>query len=524
MVENSSVPNGPDAYRSYIGATLGEYRLDQVLEESEVGPIFLARTSQASFRVQLLTVPPDLASQDRMVWLGRFQREANLVASLRHPGLLPLLDYGIYQSFPYLVMPRLKMTSLSAYLSKQGALDTLLASRYLDQIADALEYAHAQAALHLSLSTDCIFVKEDNSLVVANLGIVRMVETGGTTASLAAQEQERNHFILRDRQGRALYGLGPGSSPAPEQLLVNPVDTYTDVYALGAVLYRMLTGHRVFRGTNAAELAQQHLTAPVPPLSKWRAGIAPQVDALIAKAMSKEPSQRFRQPGLVANAYHDSVAPNDTQRRAFAVGAPSLVSTQASRDAAMAAAPLAPKQVGPRPSSARPSGTPRGTAGRANNAGISRRRLLVGGGAAVAIVAVTVFASHYLIGTTTPGGTTTTNGGGPGSTGGSGGHAGTVIAHTSDVQVNSAKTFPIANQQNPGVLVHLQNNSFVAFDSTCTHAGCAVAYNPQDHLLECPCHGASFDPAKGASVVQGPATTPLTSIPIKVNADNTITT
>src|SRR5579864_2162576 len=93
MAEYSSVSKGPGTYRPYIGATLGEYRLDQLLDESDTGPIFLARARQASFRLHLLTVPPDLTPQDRMVLLGHFQREANLISSLQHPGLLPLLDY-----------------------------------------------------------------------------------------------------------------------------------------------------------------------------------------------------------------------------------------------------------------------------------------------------------------------------------------------------------------------------------------------------------------------------------------------
>lgn len=100
----------------------------------------------------------------------------------------------------------------------------------------------------------------------------------------------------------------------------------------------------------------------------------------------------------------------------------------------------------------------------------------------------------------------------------------TAIAQESAVPTNSAVTFTIPSNGDPGVLVHLNNGQFVAFDAVCTHAGCPVQYDPSSQYLLCPCHGAEFDPANAAAVVQGPTNTPLPSVPIHVdNASGAIT-
>ncbi len=117
----------------------------------------------------------------------------------------------------------------------------------------------------------------------------------------------------------------------------------------------------------------------------------------------------------------------------------------------------------------------------------------------------------------------TTSSGGTSVTPAAGSTSGT-IAQISAVPKNSSATFTLPSNGDPGVLVHLNNGQFVAFDATCTHAGCPVSYDPGSQLLLCPCHGAQFDPAKGAAVVAGPTNTPLTSVPINVdNSSGTIT-
>lgn len=102
--------------------------------------------------------------------------------------------------------------------------------------------------------------------------------------------------------------------------------------------------------------------------------------------------------------------------------------------------------------------------------------------------------------------------------------SGSTIAQVSQVPDNSSVNFTLASNGDPGILVRLNGGQFVAYDATCTHAGCPVDYDPGSQMLICPCHGATFDPSKSAAVVQGPAATPLTNLPINVdNATGNIT-
>jgi hypothetical protein len=286
---------------SLVGATLGKYRLEEVVEQSKLGPLFTARSSdapQARYLVRVLAVQP-FASQEALgTYWKRFQQQASSIATLQHPYILPLVDYGIADVTPYAVWPHVPVRSLSARLAQSGPVDPLTVGRYLDQIAAALEYAHERATLHCNLGTDCLLLQPDGHVVVADLGVRRMIELSG--------------------EGQWSYAFfGSVEACAPEQLLGGHVDTYTDVYALGAVVYRLLIGHPVFGGNTFEDIAQQHLSASIPPLSLWQAGLPAGLDALIATAMAKEPAARFPHPGALANAYHDIVAPNRMTRVPF---------------------------------------------------------------------------------------------------------------------------------------------------------------------------------------------------------------
>jgi Rieske Fe-S protein len=162
----------------------------------------------------------------------------------------------------------------------------------------------------------------------------------------------------------------------------------------------------------------------------------------------------------------------------------------------------------------------------------SRRTILrVFGAAGVIVVGnVLAVALHAISGagnapSANPGTGTTTGTSGGGGTGGGGGgtgSSGNVIGNKNNIPLNSATTFNVAGNNDPGVLIHNPDDTFVAYDAVCTHVGCTVAYNSKSKHLECPCHGSVFDPASQGKVLTGPARAPLSNIKITISSSGDI--
>jgi serine/threonine protein kinase len=517
--------NNHFAFTQLVGQTVNIYTLDNLIEQREIGAAYLAheRASRQIYRLVLFPLPSLLSAEERIVLLGSFQhqmREVMDVLSRDTTGaqhLLPLLDTGSFQNMLYYVTPVISQVTLTTWLAGQGPMNAFVAGQYLDQLASALEYAHHKALLHGDVTTDAIWCYPDGRCALTDLGVMPILQR-----------------IRSDQAPAAFYQARPNATPAPEQLLGQAIHTSTDVYALGALLYRLLTGHRVFGDVSPEQILEQHLYAPVPSLAIWQrvlsghGDVTAALDALLSRAMAKDPLQRIQHPAQLANAYHQLIAPHDASR-------------------VPVASPLADSLVAPLPEVIETLEKPRSEAElqkeHLRKLAARRRALLFLGGSAVAAGVLTLGVKEMLGGRTTPStvssqssgssgvvqATTGTNAQVTATAAGSATSApisGKVIGHAASIPVNSAITFPNPdpNSSQDGVLVHLSDNQFVAFDSSCTHhPDCAVQYVSQDKLLECPCHGAEFDPANHASVVQGPAPTPLAPIAITVYPDGTIT-
>ncbi|MEN9937650.1 MAG: hypothetical protein RLZZ387_4229 [Chloroflexota bacterium] len=309
-----------------IGRRLARYDIIELLGRGGMAAVYRARDTALQRDVALKVLYPHYTYDQGLI--ERFQREAVVAARLDHPGIVPIYDVGEADGLTYIAMKLLGRRSLADLLRERDTLTPEQLAPIVDQIAAALDYAHQRGVVHRDIKPANIILDEhlgqdegrgaDARAVITDFGIARSLDTPGTT-------------------GTGMM-IGTPDYMAPEQVRgERHIDGRTDVYALGVLIYRALTGRRPFEGTTQEVLIGHLEGAPVPP-SQLDPSLPPAVDQVVRRAMSRRPEARYQTAGELARALRQASG---------AAGA--LFSSQAPRPADLgAAAPYAPPQPPPR--------------------------------------------------------------------------------------------------------------------------------------------------------------------------------
>jgi eukaryotic-like serine/threonine-protein kinase len=264
-----------------IGSTLGgRYRLVELLGQGGMATIYRARDAQLERDVAVKLLRPELGRDPD--FLARFRDEARSAASLSHPNIVAVFDFGEEVSGPYIVMELVEGEDLASIIRSQGPLPPRQAARITAEVAKALQAAHSRGIVHRDVKPSNILVARDGRVKVADFGIARAVTESQLT--LPGTTMGSVHYF------------------SPEQARGEVATAASDVYALGIVLYESLTGQRPFSGDGAAAVALARLTSTPPRPSALRAGVPAELDQIVLRAMALEPDARFPSAAAMASA------------------------------------------------------------------------------------------------------------------------------------------------------------------------------------------------------------------------------
>ena len=276
-----------------IGQMLGPYRVLEKLGAGGMGEVYKAKDTRLDRSVAIKILPPEFSGDpDRRT---RFEREAKTIAGLAHPHICTLHDVGDHDGSLYLVMEHLVGDTLADRLQK-GPLPLEQALTVATEIADALAAAHRQGVIHRDLKPGNVMLTKGGAKLL-DFGLAKLAGHGAEPA--AAQLASAPTRSLPMTAEGTIVGTLPYM--APEQIEGKPADARTDLWALGAILYEMLTGKRAFEGASAASLIAAILDHEPEPIATLRRLTPPGVDRLVRRCLAKDPDARWQSASDLAD-------------------------------------------------------------------------------------------------------------------------------------------------------------------------------------------------------------------------------
>ena len=259
---------------SLVGMKLGPYELLAPLGRGGMATVYRAVQPTLDRAVAVKVLP--LASIPDPSMPARFRREAQLAASLLHPNIVPVYDFGEWEGHLYIVMALVAGGTLKDRADAQLPVEAVV--RLVGQVTDALAFAHAQGIYHRDVKPTNVLLERADWAMLGDFGIARAI---GDMTRLTSP-----------------YGtVGTPAYMAPEQWLGGDIDGRADLYSLGIVLYQLLAGGVPFTAPTSEGLMRQHLDVPVPPLASRRHGLPSGFEDVVQTALAKSPDLRYRHAG-----------------------------------------------------------------------------------------------------------------------------------------------------------------------------------------------------------------------------------
>ncbi len=266
------------------GQNLGQYRVLAALGEGGMAKVYKAFQPGLE-RVVALKVLPEYHMRDAE-FLARFQREARAIAHLSHPHVLPVYDFGQAGNVTYIVMQYVEGGTLKRIVGQAISLQRI--GDLLGQVADALDYAHEQGILHRDIKPSNILLERGQRVLLGDFGLAKIVDSGEYLTATGV-------------------GIGTPAYLSPEQGQGEKVDARTDVYALGIILYELVTGRVPFRAETPLAVIIKHITAPLPLPSTINPALPESVEQVILKTLAKNKEDRYPGAGAMMAAFKQAI-------------------------------------------------------------------------------------------------------------------------------------------------------------------------------------------------------------------------
>ncbi|GIW53240.1 MAG: hypothetical protein KatS3mg081_2595 [Gemmatimonadales bacterium] len=258
-----------------------EFEVEKELGRGGMAVVYLARDVNLDRKVAIKVLPPDLTFGSGAI--ERFKREARTAATLDHPNIIPIYRISTSGRLFWYAMKYLEGRSLAEILKEQKRLSLSDTIKVLDQVAQALDYAHARRVIHRDIKPANIMLDADKRVIVTDFGIAKQLAAGSFTASGSV--------------------IGTPYYMSPEQCTGSKTLTgAADQYSVGVMAYEMLAGQVPFEGDSAVDILTKHVMQPPPPLDVLRPGLPKHVYSAIQRALAKKPEDRFPTVGAFVEA------------------------------------------------------------------------------------------------------------------------------------------------------------------------------------------------------------------------------